>query len=414
MVGGDLVANTCGGQILSHKLSKKAVSVFRKQAREYGFSEEAYLDALARVPVMPEAQMRTALKVLATSAAVLIESEISHRRQREDDRTYCLLAEKAADCILIHGMDGEIVYINQKGREMVGCSGEEIQGMNIFNLIVPDSGASFEECRQRWLRTHDVSCLYDAKFITGKGVAIPVEVSSSLINREGNVSEILVIARDVAERVQAGNELKECCDHIRLINKILRHDMINNLNVIGSALNLYRDSNEMGLLEEASTRVSRSCALISRMINLENFISLHQGLRIYHAAEVCEQVLKNYRSLSYTVDGDCKVLADEAFDSAVDNIVSNAVIHGKSGRMDVTICREGEFCRIRFADGGSGIPDALKEKVFDEYFTGEATAHSGSGLFIVKKIMERYGGYASIEDNKPQGTTVILTMRMIA
>ncbi len=364
--------------------------------------------------MIPEGEMQASLKLLAACTALLIESEISYRRHHEGDGRYRFLVEKAADSIVIHDMDGEIVYINQKGREMSGYSREEIQGMNIFNLIVPDSSALPDECRQRWFRTHDASRLYDAKFITGKGVVIPVEVSASLMEREDNVPEVLIIARDVAERTRAGNKLKECCDHIRLINKIMRHDMINNLNVIGSALNLCRDSKEMTLLEEASSRVSRSCELISRMMNLENFISSHQGLRIYHAAEVCEHVLKNYRSLSYSVDGDCRVLADEAFDSVVDNIVSNAVIHGKAGRMDVTIYKEGEFCRIRFADGGRGIPDAFKEIVFDEYFTGGATGHSGSGLFIVKKIMERYGGYACVEDNDPQGTAVILTMRMIA
>ncbi len=34
VVGGDLIANTCGGQILSHKLSKKALSVFRNLVSE--------------------------------------------------------------------------------------------------------------------------------------------------------------------------------------------------------------------------------------------------------------------------------------------------------------------------------------------------------------------------------------------
>ncbi|RLI75450.1 histidine kinase, partial [Archaeoglobales archaeon] len=39
------------------------------------------------------------------------------------------------------------------------------------------------------------------------------------------------------------------------------------------------------------------------------------------------------------------------------------------------------------------------------------TAHTGLGLYIVKRVVERYGGDVSVEDNKPKGAVFVVRLR---
>jgi two-component system sensor kinase len=65
---------------------------------------------------------------------------------------------------------------------------------------------------------------------------------------------------------------------------------------------------------------------------------------------------------------------------------------------------------MRIEDFGKGIPDEIKERVFEEGFAYGETGRSGLGLYIVKKVVERYGGRVEIENNSPRGTVVILRL----
>jgi signal transduction histidine kinase len=107
-------------------------------------------------------------------------------------------------------------------------------------------------------------------------------------------------------------------------------------------------------------------------------------------------------------------MADESLHSVIDNLVRNAVIHGKTDRISVDISNLGNTCDVRIADYGVGISDDIKGKIFEEGFTYGETGQTGLGLHIVKKAMETYGGQVYVEDNKPKGTAFILKLKAIS
>ncbi len=67
--------------------------------------------------------------------------------------------------------------------------------------------------------------------------------------------------------------------------------------------------------------------------------------------------------------------------------------------------------QVRQDDYGIGIPDEIKDKVFDDGFHYGETGHTGIGLFIVKKTIEEYGGMVFVEDNTPQGEVFIIRLK---
>jgi len=178
-------------------------------------------------------------------------------------------------------------------------------------------------------------------------------------------------------------------------------------------LRLYGRTKEEELLEEASAYVNKSVELINRMRELEIFISSHRDLKLYSVTDILNNVIESYPAIAFNIEGECQVLADESLSSVIDNIIRNAVIHGKTDRIDVKIVERDKYCEIRIADYGVGIPDEIKENIFEESFVFGETGGTGLGLYIVKKAMENYGGRVRVEDNTPGGAVFVLTLRKV-
>lgn len=221
------------------------------------------------------------------------------------------------------------------------------------------------------------------------------------------------LKQEIAERARVEKELRAQREHIKLINQIMRHDIINDLVVIDSELQLYDELCDDELLRKAAVRVSKSVDLINRMRELETFIDTHHGLKLYSVNNVLRDVMKSYPYTTFNIKGDVQALVDESLSSVLDNIINNAVAHGKTDRIDITMNTVGEFCEIRIADYGSGIPDEIKEAIFEESFMYGKTGNTGLGLYIVRKIMGNYGGSVHVEDNTPKGAVFVLTLKNV-
>ena len=63
------------------------------------------------------------------------------------------------------------------------------------------------------------------------------------------------------------------------------------------------------------------------------------------------------------------------------------------------------------SDNGPGIPDLIKDQVFDLFASAEGIANKkGLGLPQVKGLVERLSGQISVLDNEPVGTVVQLQL----
>ena len=99
-------------------------------------------------------------------------------------------------------------------------------------------------------------------------------------------------------------------------------------------------------------------------------------------------------------------MADEVIYSIFENLIENSIKHGKADIVDIKV-KEKKDVEVQVSDNGTGIPDSIKKKVFDEGFS---TSKGGMGLYIVKTTMNRYGSI-QVEDNTPQGARFILQFK---
>ncbi len=95
------------------------------------------------------------------------------------------------------------------------------------------------------------------------------------------------------------------------------------------------------------------------------------------------------------------------------NIIKNAtqaIPNGVRGKIHVTLKEEaGSKVVVRIADNGSGIPDAVRGKIFTPNFTTKSTG-SGLGLAMVKTMVENVKGSITFESEVGKGTTFIITL----
>lgn len=95
---------------------------------------------------------------------------------------------------------------------------------------------------------------------------------------------------------------------------------------------------------------------------------------------------------------------------AVRQLVQNAARYSPPGTpIRVSIRTEGGETLIEVADGGPGVPAAMREAVFERFTDWrppgyEGTEGIGLGLFICRRIAERHGGGASLEEGPAGGT----------
>jgi len=93
------------------------------------------------------------------------------------------------------------------------------------------------------------------------------------------------------------------------------------------------------------------------------------------------------------------------------NIAVNAMEAMKDGgQLRVDVEKSEESCSIRIHDTGPGIPPALRDKIFQLYYTTKPRG-SGIGLAMTFRAIQLHGGTIEVEgDGAGKGTTFRVTM----
>lgn len=114
-------------------------------------------------------------------------------------------------------------------------------------------------------------------------------------------------------------------------------------------------------------------------------------------------------------DSPCYVWMDANLVAQVlNNLLLNALQASSKGQAIVTVSlsRKGQNVILCVSDKGSGIPDSLKEKIFNPYFSTKTTG-SGIGLAVAKKGIENAGGTIWFESEVDKGTSFYISLPLL-
>ncbi|WP_321430601.1 ATP-binding protein [uncultured Methanolobus sp.] len=211
------------------------------------------------------------------------------------------------------------------------------------------------------------------------------------------------------ELFRSREEQARLTDMLRTTNRILRHDIANDLQIIMASLDLFEENRSDRYLSMIKKTSIKSASLIRDIRELDSLSAGCEELDILNVKDMIGNVTNKY-TLEFKVNGNCLVWGDKALSSVFDNIISNAVRHGNASKVSIDIINVNSRCIISIADNGIGIPDEVKPRIFDEGFKHGDKGHTGFGLFIVRKTIERYNGCIWVEDNVPSGARFVIEL----
>jgi signal transduction histidine kinase len=108
--------------------------------------------------------------------------------------------------------------------------------------------------------------------------------------------------------------------------------------------------------------------------------------------EIAREVLPPGTPVRIDVPPDLAAVADGlVLDRVLSNLLSNASRHG-APPLVISAEQRDRHLRIAVSDGGRGVPEELRARLFDRFAKGESAAGSGLGLAIARSYARAHGG----------------------
>jgi signal transduction histidine kinase len=154
--------------------------------------------------------------------------------------------------------------------------------------------------------------------------------------------------------------------------------------------------------------------LVTRLLELARIQSAPEGDDELRPASFLEQIAEGYgeqvRLHAVSVPATVTINSDH-LESAVRNLLDNAVRHGAGQPVDlVAFAADDGKLAIEVRDRGPGIPEQVRERLFERFFTTERDrGGTGLGLAIVRAVAVTRGGDVTFETG-PDGTTFTLVV----
>jgi PAS domain S-box-containing protein len=376
------------------------------------------------------------LKYKGSHATVIIAFDITKRKYaeialRESEEKFRVLSETSPAAIFLY-QGSKLIYANPAAIKFTGFDPEEMFKKNFWDMVHPKYRDMVKNIGLARQNGEPVPSRYEVQYITSRGDARWAEFAAGLIEYRGKPAGV-VIALDITDRKRAEVSLMESKAQADLYVDLMGHD-INNLNQV--ALGYLELATERLALDEESREfivkpmeaLMKSSQLIDKVKKLQLMRSGHLESKTVDLGRIIEDVVRTYSgvpgravTINYIpVKG--LVSADELLTDVFSNLVLNAIKHSPCDKplvIDISVSElpvDGkDHYRITVDDNGPGIPDERKESVFGRFSTGpNHVKGSGLGLYLVKSLVESYGGSVWVENrvdgNYKQGSRFVVVL----
>ena len=345
---------------------------------------------------------------------ILVNSrDISDRKERERQLhdialEYETLLETVTDGIFflsVEREDGEEVFrferLNRAYVEQTGITTEEVRGKTPTAVFGDDLGAELQANYHR--------CVKAGEPITYQE-EVPVETGARFwqtnlapVITDDEVTQIIGITRDITDRVKRERQLRGQKEQLDEFASVVSHDLRNPLNVAQGRAELMAEDCDSEHFEPIARSLDRMEEIVSDTLTLARQGQVVADREPIDLVSLVGSCWKNVSTEggSIEVTDQRTILGDRSrLQHVFENLFRNAVQHGGD---DVTV-RVGTIGDhgIYVEDTGSGIPNDVREEVFEPGYTS-SNAGTGFGLTIVKRIAEAHGWNLAITDGDDGG-----------
>jgi len=234
----------------------------------------------------------------------------------------------------------------------------------------------------------------------------------TVLSQLGEIAGLALTARKRGRRLEYERE------RLEFINRLIRHNLLNDLNTVRARCDLLRghvEAEGTEHLEVLSERTDDMVDLIGELRSLLEIVveEVDLELEVVDLAEVLRTEIEHARNATgdgtVRFQGDLEdvgpVLAGDLVGEVIENILTNAIRHNDADtpRVTVSTAPGPRTTAIHVADNGPGISEDQKERIFGKGEKHRQSSGSGFGLYLVREIVEAYDGTISVADNEPRG-----------
>lgn len=271
-----------------------------------------------------------------------------------------------------------------------------------------------------WLGSRSLASLSDA----ARRIAAGARDAEALTDLGGShVREVGALADAV--RGMHG-QLQARLDYIDEFAGNVAHEFRTPIATLRGTLELLQDDPDMPVAQRerffanANAELQRLATLVDGLLALARAERLGDAATIDPAALLRELVARRGDAVRlHDTRGDdhhgARILgAPRQLESAIDNLVDNALRHGGDDvAVTIELAADPRHVRIAVVDDGRGIDPADLPRVFERFFTTARAGGTGLGLALVAAIVRAHGGEITV-DSRPGRTAFTITLPRVA
>ena len=339
----------------------------------------------------------------------------------ESEERYRDLFDNADELIQSVDADGKFEYVNKAWLNRLGYTANELDGMNVWDIIHPDSSQKSRIYFGLLLAGNAVGEV-EAIFQTKSGEAIYVRGTANPKIEAGTLISSREIYRDISARM-ALERIKD--EFVSVVSHELRTPLTSlraSLGLLAGGVLDDQPEKTGRMLEVALSNTERLVRLINDILDVERIESglVTMDIQPWNVRELLEQASGEMSSLAGASGVSLKVESSPDLTMLIDrdrmiqtlaNLISNAIKFSDPGT-DVLVRAYADDSRVvvEIQDHGRGIPSEKLETVFDKFQQVDASdsremGGTGLGLTICKSIIEQHGGEITVESIEGEGST---------
>jgi PAS domain S-box-containing protein len=351
-----------------------------------------------------------------TLGLVGIGRDVSARKQRQ--RRFEAVFNNTYQFTGLMEPDGTIVEANETALSFGGLDREDVVGTKLPEAYWFQTDDEAREIAREAVEQARTGELYREE-VTVQGAAGTETIDFSvrpILDDRGDVTLLIPEGRTITE-------LKQRERHLRVLHRFLRHNLRNKMTVIEGTADLLTGRLGDSTHEEHMTQIREAAA---ELVELSE--TAHELLQIAIEADTDRRPVDLDRTLT-TVERDieaeypeasvdvyagseCWVSADWRLGAVFEQLVENAVEHAGEERptVDVTVEESGDGVAVRVADEGPGIPDDELAGITTDEEVSQLTHGTGFGLWLVRSVVDDYGGDIAHESPPEGGSVLVVTL----
>lgn len=353
----------------------------------------------------------------------------------ESEERYRDLVENARDIIYTHDLEGNYTSVNKAGEQLTGYTREESLKMNLAQTVAPEYHDRARQMIANKL-AGEKETIYDLEIIKKDGNRIALEVNTRLITKNGAPIGIQGIARDITEREQLEEQLRQA-QKMEAVGRLaggIAHDFNNMLTAIAGY-------SELAIMQLQAQDPLRECIEEIKKAS-DRAASLTRQLLAFSRKQVLQPKVLDLNSVVKEMEKMIRRLIGEdihlrtmlspdlgsikADPGQIEQVVLNLAVNGrdampKGGRLIIETSnvyldnkyaarhiavKPGPYALLAVSDTGIGINEEEQKHIFEPFFTTkEIGKGTGLGLSTVYGIVKQSGGNIWVYSEVGLGTT---------